>query len=100
MRAIDFDCTHTYRRTPINEGNISTSTLATSYHLHNVYVIQQKLGADESCDKEFISLERHYKTSDGPGVQCIGAMELIPKKGHVLHMERCHGKPKSIVNRF
>lgn len=41
MRAIDFDCTHNYRRTPINGGNINTSTLSTSYHLHNICVIQQ-----------------------------------------------------------
>lgn len=37
MRAIDFDCTHTYRRTPIN-----TRTLATSFHLHISYVIQPR----------------------------------------------------------
>jgi len=28
------------------------------------------------------------------GPMCHSDMELISNKGHVLHIERCHGKPK------
>lgn len=37
MRAIDFDCTHTYSGTHINRGNSSASL-----YLHNVYAIREQ----------------------------------------------------------